>query len=55
MLTVIFVGLIVYLTLLTRLKFRRIKEEEEQFHKIKTLQSSYDVEFSQTLVNNFKA
>ena len=51
----ILTGLSVYLGILTRTKFRRIKEQNDQFKKIKILTSNYTLEVSDEFADIFKA
>ena len=51
----ILIGLSVYLGILTKTKFRRIKEENDQFKKIKILTSNYTLEVSDEFADIFKA
>ena len=53
--SVVLIGLSVYLAILTVIKFRRIKEQNEQFKKIKILTSNYELDISPDFAEVFKA
>ena len=44
-----------YVAILSRFKFRRIKEENDQFKKIKILTSNFELEVSEEFAEVFKA
>lgn len=53
--SVVLISLSVYLAILTVIKFRRIKEQNEQFKKIKILTSNYELDISPDFAEVFKA
>ena len=53
--SLVLIGLTIYLILLSIIKFRRIKEQNDQFKKIKILTSNYELDISPEFADVFKA
>ena len=52
--TMTLIALSIFVALLTRLKFQRIRDQNDQFKKIKILTSNYELEVDPAFVEVFK-